>query len=137
MPKDATKPKVCTFPYYLDIIIPRFSIRVSKLVIVIGAVQCCYLRTDHAYIPTSHILTFMLPFPLNCPLLSRSSSLLTLPSPQRKAAEKSAAKSKPAKAKKDKNAPKRALSAYMFFSQDWRERIKTENPDAGFGTWSS
>ena len=22
----------------------------------------------------------------------------------------------------------------MFFSQDWRERIKTENPDAGFGT---
>jgi hypothetical protein len=25
------------------------------------------------------------------------------------------------------------LSAYMFFSQDWRERIKNENPDAGFG----
>jgi len=21
----------------------------------------------------------------------------------------------------------------MFFSQDWRERIKSENPDAGFG----
>lgn len=21
----------------------------------------------------------------------------------------------------------------MFFSQDWRERIKNENPDAGFG----
>jgi len=37
------------------------------------------------------------------------------------------------KAKKDPNAPKRALSAYMFFSQDWRERIKAENPDAGFG----
>ncbi len=37
--------------------------------------------------------------------------------------------------KKDKNAPKRALSAYMFFSQDWRERIKTENPDAGFGMY--
>jgi len=34
---------------------------------------------------------------------------------------------------KDKNAPKRALSAYMFFSQDWRERIKTENPEASFG----
>jgi hypothetical protein len=50
---------------------------------------------------------------------------------QRKAAEKA---EKPArKAKKDPNAPKRALSAYMFFSQDWRERIKTENPDAGFG----
>ncbi|KAJ3490018.1 hypothetical protein NLJ89_g11474 [Agrocybe chaxingu] len=39
----------------------------------------------------------------------------------------------PRKSKKDPNAPKRALSAYMFFSQDWRERIKTENPDAGFG----
>lgn len=23
----------------------------------------------------------------------------------------------------------------MFFSQDWRERIKTENPDAGFGAF--
>ncbi|KAI0759180.1 HMG-box [Irpex lacteus] len=37
------------------------------------------------------------------------------------------------KAKKDPKAPKRALSAYMFFSQDWRERVKAENPDAGFG----
>lgn len=37
------------------------------------------------------------------------------------------------KGKKDPKAPKRALSAYMFFSQDWRERIKAENPDAGFG----
>ena len=36
---------------------------------------------------------------------------------------------------KDPKAPKRALSAYMFFSQDWRERIKAENPDAGFGEW--
>jgi len=54
--------------------------------------------------------------------------------PKRKAVEKAEkAKGRPAKAKKDKNAPKRALSAYMFFSQDWRERIKTENPDAGFG----
>jgi hypothetical protein len=54
--------------------------------------------------------------------------------PQRKAAEKAAPKAKAVKGKKDKNAPKRALSAYMFFSQDWRERIKAENPDAGFGT---
>jgi hypothetical protein len=52
---------------------------------------------------------------------------------QRKAAERSTEKTKRAPAKKDKNAPKRALSAYMFFSQDWRERIKAENPDAGFG----
>jgi hypothetical protein len=36
-------------------------------------------------------------------------------------------------AKKDPKAPKRALSAYMFFSQDWRERIRNENPDASFG----
>ncbi|KJA22161.1 hypothetical protein HYPSUDRAFT_41316 [Hypholoma sublateritium FD-334 SS-4] len=51
--------------------------------------------------------------------------------PRRKAAEK--AEKPKGKPKKDPNAPKRALSAYMFFSQDWRERIKTENPDAGFG----
>lgn len=35
--------------------------------------------------------------------------------------------------KKDKDAPKRPLSAYMFFSQDHRERVKAENPEAGFG----
>jgi hypothetical protein len=27
----------------------------------------------------------------------------------------------------------RALSAYMFFVQDWRDRIKSENPDVTFG----
>ena len=31
--------------------------------------------------------------------------------------------------------PKRAHSAYVFFSLDWRERIQTENPNAGFGEW--
>ncbi|PCH43010.1 hypothetical protein WOLCODRAFT_90097 [Wolfiporia cocos MD-104 SS10] len=51
---------------------------------------------------------------------------------RRKAADK-AEKAPKAKAKKDPKAPKRPLSAYMFFSQDWRERIKAENPDAGFG----
>lgn len=51
---------------------------------------------------------------------------------QRRAADK-AEKAPKAKGKKDPKAPKRALSAYMFFSQDWRERIKAENPDAGFG----
>jgi len=35
--------------------------------------------------------------------------------------------------KKDPNAPKRALSAYMFFSKDAREEVKQENPEAGFG----
>ena len=56
---------------------------------------------------------------------------LRLTLPQRKAATKS--EKTPRKAKKDPNAPKRALSAYMFFSQDWRERVKAENPDASFG----
>ncbi|KAI8972594.1 HMG-box [Trametes punicea] len=51
---------------------------------------------------------------------------------KRKAAEKQDKGTK-ARGKKDPKAPKRALSAYMFFSQDWRERIKAENPDAGFG----
>lgn len=42
------------------------------------------------------------------------------------------------KSKKDPAAPKRPLSAYMFFSQDWRERVKAENPDAGFGrSWNA
>ncbi|ETS60872.1 hypothetical protein PaG_04789 [Moesziomyces aphidis] len=37
------------------------------------------------------------------------------------------------KSKKDPAAPKRPLSAYMFFSQDHRERVKQANPEAGFG----
>ncbi|KAF8487189.1 high mobility group box domain-containing protein [Russula ochroleuca] len=51
----------------------------------------------------------------------------------RKAAEKPEKAARGGARKKDPKAPKRALSAYMFFSQDWRERIKTENPDASFG----
>ena len=35
--------------------------------------------------------------------------------------------------KKDPSAPKRGLSAYMFFSQDQRTTIKEENPEATFG----
>lgn len=51
----------------------------------------------------------------------------------RKAASKSEKTPRGGKKTKDPNAPKRAMSAYMFFSQDWRERIRTENPDASFG----
>ncbi|KAI9635660.1 high mobility group box domain-containing protein, partial [Dioszegia hungarica] len=40
---------------------------------------------------------------------------------------------KPKKEVKDPNKPKRGLSPYMFFVQDYRERIKGENPDATFG----
>ncbi|KAI9321336.1 high mobility group box domain-containing protein [Dichotomocladium elegans] len=35
--------------------------------------------------------------------------------------------------KKDKSGPKRGLSAYMFFSQEMRQTVKEENPDASFG----
>ncbi|POY70702.1 hypothetical protein BMF94_6285 [Rhodotorula taiwanensis] len=38
-----------------------------------------------------------------------------------------------AKPKKDPNAPKRNLSAYMIFSQDKRAEVKEENPDVSFG----
>ncbi|KAK9893524.1 hypothetical protein P389DRAFT_198779 [Cystobasidium minutum MCA 4210] len=31
------------------------------------------------------------------------------------------------------NAPKRALSAYMIFSNEQRQTVKEENPDATFG----
>lgn len=37
------------------------------------------------------------------------------------------------KAKKDPAAPKRGLSAYMFFSQDQRATVKEESPEATFG----
>lgn len=37
------------------------------------------------------------------------------------------------KAKKDPNAPKRATSAYFYFTSENRERVKEENPDATFG----
>ncbi|KAJ2770524.1 Non-histone chromosomal protein 6, partial [Coemansia nantahalensis] len=37
------------------------------------------------------------------------------------------------RAKKDTNAPKRALSAYMYFSQAKRATVQKENPNATFG----
>lgn len=55
------------------------------------------------------------------------------PPQTRKAAGKSE-KTPRGSRKKDPKAPKRALSAYMYFSQDWRERMKQENPEASFGT---
>ncbi|EPX74812.1 high-mobility group non-histone chromatin protein [Schizosaccharomyces octosporus yFS286] len=39
--------------------------------------------------------------------------------------------------KKDPNAPKRNMSAFMFFSIANREKVKTENPDASFGAIGS
>lgn len=40
---------------------------------------------------------------------------------------------KKGKAKKDPNAPKRALTAYMYFSKAMRAKIKEENPEFSFG----
>uniref|UniRef100_A0A0D6R3Y0 HMG box domain-containing protein n=1 Tax=Araucaria cunninghamii TaxID=56994 RepID=A0A0D6R3Y0_ARACU len=37
------------------------------------------------------------------------------------------------KKQKDPNAPKRGLSAYMFYANENRERVRTENPNITFG----
>ena len=47
--------------------------------------------------------------------------------------ESDAPKKKKKRKKKDPNAPKRAKSAFMFFSMAMRPQIKEENPDATFG----
>lgn len=45
--------------------------------------------------------------------------------------DKKAGKKK--KAKKDPDAPKKAMSAFMYFSNKMRPKIKAENPDISFG----
>eukprot|EP00164_Ancoracysta_twista_P000548 GFYU01000731.1.p1 GENE.GFYU01000731.1~~GFYU01000731.1.p1 ORF type:complete len:131 (-),score=63.44 GFYU01000731.1:335-685(-) len=45
----------------------------------------------------------------------------------------SPAKTKATKKKKDKDAPKKGLSAFMFFSKEQRDTAKKNNPDASFG----
>ncbi|CAO3672075.1 unnamed protein product [Rhizopus stolonifer] len=50
-----------------------------------------------------------------------------------KRATKDDGERKSRRAKKDPAAPKRGLSAYMFFSQDNRAVVKEENPKATFG----
>ncbi|KAL4897112.1 high mobility group box domain-containing protein [Aspergillus ambiguus] len=48
--------------------------------------------------------------------------------------EKTTRKAKPvARRKKDPNAPKRGLSAYMFFANENREKIREDNPGIAFG----
>ncbi|KAI8906618.1 hypothetical protein PhCBS80983_g03135 [Powellomyces hirtus] len=53
--------------------------------------------------------------------------------PKEQKVSRKAATGKKVKAKKDPNAPKKALSAFMIFSQENRARIKEENPEATFG----
>ncbi|KAJ1960609.1 Non-histone chromosomal protein 6 [Dipsacomyces acuminosporus] len=52
---------------------------------------------------------------------------------RRSKAAESESKGRRTRRKKDANAPKRALSAYMFYSQANRERVKKDNPDVTFG----
>ena len=35
----------------------------------------------------------------------------------------------------DPNAPKRGLSAYMFFANEQREKVRADNPNMKFGTF--
>ncbi|TAQ88522.1 hypothetical protein B7494_g3172 [Chlorociboria aeruginascens] len=44
-----------------------------------------------------------------------------------------AVEKKAKKPKKDPNAPKRGLSAYMFFANEQRENVREENPGISFG----
>lgn len=37
----------------------------------------------------------------------------------------------------DPNAPKRGLSAYMFFANEQRDNVREENPGISFGTSTS
>ncbi|KAG0271968.1 Non-histone chromosomal protein 6 [Linnemannia exigua] len=37
------------------------------------------------------------------------------------------------KAKKDPLAPKNPMSAYLLFCEEWREKVKAQNPTASFG----
>ncbi|KAK4694325.1 hypothetical protein P7C71_g3243, partial [Lecanoromycetidae sp. Uapishka_2] len=55
--------------------------------------------------------------------------------PKEKATRKTKAKVADAggKKKKDPNAPKRGLSAYMFFANEQRDNVREENPGISFG----
>lgn len=44
-----------------------------------------------------------------------------------------ASKADGGKRKKDPNAPKRGLSAYMFFANEQREKVREEHPGIKFG----
>ncbi|KZF22501.1 hypothetical protein L228DRAFT_238451 [Xylona heveae TC161] len=42
-------------------------------------------------------------------------------------------KTRDGRKKKDPNAPKRGLSAYMFFANEQRDNVRDENPGIAFG----
>lgn len=37
------------------------------------------------------------------------------------------------KVKKDPNAPKKPVSAYLLFCEEWREKVRAEHTEASFG----
>ncbi|KAI9653785.1 MAG: Non-histone chromosomal protein 6 [Alyxoria varia] len=49
------------------------------------------------------------------------------------AGRKKGSKADGGKKKKDPNAPKRGLSAYMFFANDQRDKVRSDNPNMKFG----
>jgi len=53
--------------------------------------------------------------------------------PKEKSTRKAKGKSDIGKKKKDPNAPKRGLSAYMFFANEQREKVREDNPGIKFG----
>lgn len=53
--------------------------------------------------------------------------------PKEKTTRKAKASKADGKKKKDPNAPKRGLSAYMFFANDMRDKVREENPGIKFG----
>ncbi|MCJ1310253.1 High mobility group [Agyrium rufum] len=53
--------------------------------------------------------------------------------PKEKVTRKSKSKDVTGKKKKDPNAPKRGLSAYMFFANEQRENVRRDNPGISFG----
>ncbi|RMZ71526.1 non-histone chromosomal 6 [Pyrenophora seminiperda CCB06] len=53
--------------------------------------------------------------------------------PKAKSTRKAAVSAESGKKKKDPNAPKRGLSAYMFFANDQRDKVREDNPGIKFG----
>jgi len=66
---------------------------------------------------------------------SKEAKVSKKPAPRAKkaAADATGDKKRRPRKGKDPSAPKRGLSAYMFFSQEHRKSVQTENPEAGFG----
>ncbi|KAK7226358.1 hypothetical protein V2G26_014361 [Clonostachys chloroleuca] len=61
---------------------------------------------------------------------TRTTDTFTMP---KAATTKRGGKEVKKRGKKDPNAPKRGLSAYMFFANEQRENVREENPGISFG----